>query len=205
MPVLTALEVADDPARWRDAGFAVADDGTCTIGGVAVRLRPIEGKKGIRSWAFDDIGSVEVEGIPTSTSAAPSAGGQHPNGTTSIDHVVVLSPDVDRTVEAFRAVGLDPRRERQTDSYGAPMRQVFFRSGEVIVELVGGREPVGDGPCRFFGIAVTVGDIDATKALLGDELGDPKDAVQPGRRIATLRKTAGLTTAVAFMSPEPRP
>ena len=37
---------------------------------------------------------------------------------------------------------------------------------------------------------------------LGDHLGAIKDAVQPGRRIATLRRSAELTTNVAFMDPE---
>ena len=44
----------------------------------------------------------------------------------------------------------------------------------------------------------------STAAALGDRLGEAKDAVQPGRRIATLRRSAGCTTAIAFMSPPPR-
>jgi hypothetical protein len=50
---------------------------------------------------------------------------------------------------------------------------------------------------------VTVADLDALAARLGDHLGRIKDAVQPGRRIATLSGAAGLGEAVAFMSPEP--
>jgi hypothetical protein len=45
-----------------------------------------------------------------------------------------------------------------------------------------------------------VSDLDATARLLGNHLGDVKDAVQPGRRIASLRKEAGLALPVAFMS-----
>jgi hypothetical protein len=48
-----------------------------------------------------------------------------------------------------------------------------------------------------------VADLDATAALLGDLLGAPKVAVQPGRRIATVRADAGLGVPVAFMSGEP--
>jgi hypothetical protein len=51
---------------------------------------------------------------------------------------------------------------------------------------------------------VVVADLDALASRLGDLLGAIRDAVQPGRRIATLRETAGLGQAVAFMSPEPR-
>jgi hypothetical protein len=46
-----------------------------------------------------------------------------------------------------------------------------------------------------------VPDIAATAAALGHLLGAPRDAVQPGRRIATLRREAGLGPAVAFMTP----
>jgi hypothetical protein len=46
-----------------------------------------------------------------------------------------------------------------------------------------------------------VADLEHTASTLADLLGEPRAAVQPGRRIATLRKEAGLGPAVAFMSP----
>ncbi len=47
-------------------------------------------------------------------------------------------------------------------------------------------------------------DLDALAAQLGPERLRPiKQAVQPGRRIATLDRAAGLKTNVAFMTPEP--
>ena len=52
-------------------------------------------------------------------------------------------------------------------------------------------------------LTVTVADIDALAERLGDELSEIRPAVQPGRRIATLRPSAGISTAVAFMDPEP--
>ena len=48
-------------------------------------------------------------------------------------------------------------------------------------------------------------DLDATAEWLGDRVGTPKDAVQPGRRIATLRhRDLGLGLPVAIMTPHPR-
>jgi hypothetical protein len=44
-------------------------------------------------------------------------------------------------------------------------------------------------------------DLDATAAVLGERLGAVRDAVQPGRRIATVRREAGLGTPLAFMTP----
>ena len=165
-----------------------------------------EGRKGVTGWALDGAAEVDViDGLPTGVPAQdPPSPWAHPNGSTLIDHIVVASPDINRTRDALEEAGFEARRVRDTESYGSAMQQVFFRAGEVIVELVGPPEPDAaraDRPAGFFGLAVSVRDLDATKALLGDKLGEPKDAVQPGRRIATLRnKELGITTAIAFMS-----
>jgi hypothetical protein len=47
---------------------------------------------------------------------------------------------------------------------------------------------------------VTVEDLDALAGRLGERLGEIHPAVQSGRRIATLRKAAGLSPKVAFMT-----
>jgi hypothetical protein len=112
-----------------------------------------------------------------------------------------MSPDPDRTIRALAVHGIEPRRQRQTDQYGPPFTQTFFRLGRPILELIGPAVPAGTEPARFYGVAFTVEDLDATSALLGDRLGRRKDAVQPGRRIATLRREAGAGIPLAFMSP----
>ena len=203
MPTLVELTVADEPDTWREAGFAVDDEGQCVIGHVRLWLRPSDGAKGVVGWALDGVPEVDtIDGLPTTVpSQDPPDAWDHPNGSTLIDHVVLASPDLPRTRDALEAAGFDVRRVRDTESYGSAMQQVFFRAGEVILELVGPPEPNGDRPAGFFGLAVNVRDIDETKSLLGDRLGEPKDAVQPGRRIATLRgRDLGITTAIAFMS-----
>ena len=204
-PRLVALAVADEPAAWQDAGFAVDDGGRCWLGDVALVLTPGTGK-GVRAWAVEGIDG-PVDGLPAidlPPVEPADAALLHPNGTTAIDHVVVMTPDVDRTVAALEAAGLEARRVREAASGGRPIRQVFFRLGQPVLEVVGPPEPSGDGPARFFGLALTVADLDATATALGEHLGEVTDAVQPGRRIATLRRSAGCTTALAFMSPPPR-
>jgi hypothetical protein len=46
--------------------------------------------------------------------------------------------------------------------------------------------------------------MDATAAYLGDKLGERRPAVQEGRMIATLRRDAGSTVPLAFMTVPPR-
>jgi hypothetical protein len=182
----------------------VDDAGRCRLGDVTVTLAPGTGT-GVTAWSLDGAEGA-LDGLPSldlPPDAPIDAAGLHPNGTTGIDHVVVMTPDLDRTVGALGAAGLEARRVRDADAGGRPIRQVFFRLGEPVLEVVGPPEPSGDGPARFFGLALTVVDLDVTAAALGDRLGEARDAVQPGRRIATLRRSAGCTTALAFMSPKP--
>ncbi len=60
-----------------------------------------------------------------------------------------------------------------------------------------------DRPARFWGLALRVEDLDETVRLLGDRVGEIRPAVQRGRRIASLCRTAGLTVPLAFMSATP--
>lgn len=204
--------VGDPRDAWETAGFAVDDDGTCRIGTVRVRLVGRDAGKRILGWSLRDapparLADGSLDGLPTTGSDAPPAEpATHPNGATRIDHVVLLSPDLSRTSAALEAIGVEPRGERDTDTYGAPMRQVFFRLGEVILELVGQPGTTGEGDPGFFGLAITVSDLDAAGALLGGHLGTAKNAVQEGRRIATLRhREVGMSVATALMSPGARP
>jgi hypothetical protein len=195
--------VADEPDSWREAGFTVDDDATCRVGHVRIRLVGRDRGKRIIGWSLRGLPTgAELDGLATTPSDDdPCDPAEHPNGAVLIDHIVLLTPDQARTVAAFEAVGLAPRRTRETDQYGPPFLQTFFRAGEVILELIGPAEPTGTDPSTFFGLAYTVADLDATQRLLAAHLGRVKDAVQPGRRIATLRhKEIDMSVATAFMS-----
>ena len=208
-PELDELVVADPPEAWEAAGFAVDADGTCRIGSVRVRLAGREAGKRIVGWSLRGVpdGTTDVDGLPTTPSDRPApAPAEHPNGATSLDHVVVLTPDTERTVRTLGSLGVELRRTREVpaEQYGFEACQSFFRVGEPILELLGPLTPSGDGPAGFFGLAWTVSDLDALAQQLGPALGRVKDAVQPGRKIATLRhKDVGMSVATAFMTPEP--
>ncbi len=193
MPILEELEIADEPADWRALGFEV-EDGACQVSTVRLRLVGKGPRRGILDWTLGD-------GEPAAAAAPP-----HPNGVARIDHVVLLSPELDRTVDELRSQGFDLRRVREGETPGGSTRQAFFRLGEPILEVVQAPEGTSvardpDGPARLWGLAFRVDDMAATASALGALLGTPRDAVQPGREIATLRPEAGLGPAIAFMTP----
>jgi len=203
------LAVADQPERWTAASFAVHDS-CCQLGSVRLRFAGPrqEAGAGILGWSLRGIASVELDGLPTtrSQSPPPPPPGAHPNGAVAVDHVVVMSPALDRTVAALRAAGLDLRRVREQPTPAGAPRQAFFRLGEEILEVV--QEPDAvlerdggpDRPARLWGLALRVQDLDRTLAVLAPNVSPARPAVQPGRRIATVRRSAGLAVPVALMS-----
>jgi hypothetical protein len=200
------LDVADPADAWAQAGFSVDSDAVCRIGGVGIKLVGRDRGTGIVGWSLRGLPSDgsfdDIDGVATTRSdAVAAAAAEHPNGVTAIDHVVLLSPDLDRTVASLSAVGLDPRRERDGELGGRPIRQIFFRLGEVILEVVGSPQSTGDGPSTLWGITYNVADIDATASFFGDRTAPVKDAVQPGRRITTLRHHEfGMSVRTAMIS-----
>ena len=191
MPSIDELEIADEPGAWSAAGFHVVD-GACRVSRVTLRLAGKGPRRGIVDWTLGD-------------DVAADPAGPHPNGAVRVDHVVMLAPDLDRTVAELESQGFDLRRRREGATPGGSTRQAFFRAGEPILEVVQApegtsvaRDPAG--PARLWGLAFGVEDMDHTARELGELLGTPRAAVQPGRRIATLRPEAGLGPAIAFMS-----
>lgn len=202
------LLVADLPEAWVAAGFTVDSDAVCRVGTVRIRLVGVEEGRGIVGWSLRGLpaDANEIDGIPTTSSETPfPAPAHHANGVTGIDHVVLLSPHLVRTVAALGGIGLQPRRERDGELGGSPMRQVFYRLGGVILEVVGSPDTAAEGPSSLWGITHTVADIDASADLLGEFASPVKDAVQPGRRITTLRnREVGISVRTALISPPVR-
>lgn len=200
------LEVADPADAWTRAGFSVDSDAVCRVGGVRIRLAGRRRGTGIVGWSLRGLppdGSLDdLDGVPTTRSGVVTAlPATHANGVTAIDHVVLLSPDLVRTVESMAAVGVEPRRERDGELGGRPIRQIFFRFGEVVIEAVGSPDTANEGPSTLWGITFVVADIDATASFFGDHTAPVKDAVQPGRRITTIRHQAlGISVRTAMIS-----
>ena len=191
------LVLADPPEAWEALGFRVDGD-RCRIGAVSLRLAGSERGRGIVEWSLRGASTTELAGLPTRLADSEGPGAppdrvEHPNGALQLDHVVVASGEFDGTVATLEAAGLPLPRIRDD----GPRRMAFFRLGEVILELVQGKEGT---PPEFWGLEAVVSDLDRLASQLGERLGPVHDAVQPGRRIASLRDAGEVSPALAFMS-----
>jgi hypothetical protein len=204
MAAARELVIADDRAAWSALGFAPGQDGAFTLGGLGVRLAGRAAGRGVVAVGVEGLAAERPDGLPvvalddastaadapTPRDASVPPSSAHPNGALAIDHLVAFSDDVDRTAGALAAAGGDVRRRGGPPELPAPM--AFGRFGELIVEVA-----QAGGAVRFWGLTVTVADLDA---LAGPLLSAVRPAVQQGRRIATVRREAGLSVALAFMS-----
>jgi hypothetical protein len=210
-PTIDELTVADAPAAWSALGFELDGD-TCVVGSVRIRLAGPDAGRGLTGWSLREVEGTELDGLATARSDRPPPDERpaHPNGVAALDHVVAITPALERTVAALQGAGLDLRRIREEPTPAGAPRQAFFRLGPTILEVV--QEPAeaierGGGdrrPAFFWGLAFIAPDLEATVAGLGDRVSEIRPAVQPGRRIATLRRSAGLALPVALITPPAR-
>jgi hypothetical protein len=171
------IVLGDPPEAWEALGFEVGE-GIVVLGEERLQLTGRGG--GILEVTAPGLTTDHPDDLPLR--AAEGASGDpspHPNGAFAVDHVVALTGSLDRTVAALQAAGLDLRRRDE--------RMAFLRLGSYILEVV-----ERDDPPRFWGLVVVVDDPGAVPGA-----GPAKNAVQPGRRIATVK---GLGTALAVMS-----
>lgn len=198
-PELAELVIADLPDAWRELGFEVDEQDHLDIGGVRIRVGG--GGSGITAWSLMRVNAMgSIDGLPSPVPRVlyPPPFKTHPNGATGIDHIVILSSSLDRTAAALERAGVELKRTQESERG----RMGFRRLGPAVLEVVE-RDDLESDQARFWGLAVVVISLEEIAERLGDRLGPIKDAVQPGRRIATLRADAGLSVPLAFMSPEP--
>ncbi len=222
-PKVEWLTVAGEVDIWRSLGLVATADGMIPLVGTSIRIVPTrssdsdsdsDSDAGIVGWALSGVPSaggaggtgagdarpLALDGLLTEVVDPPTpAYADHPLGASGLDHVVVLTSDLERTSGAIaEATGCELKRIREVGE----MRQGFHRIGRggLIVELVE-RPDVPAGPAQFWGLVLIVDDIDAACDLIGpDRISPPKVAVQPGRRIATVRVDVGLGLPVALMT-----
>jgi hypothetical protein len=199
---LVGIELGGSLEPWQAVGLSFDATATALVGTVGVTVR-IDEPPGIRRLVVagsPDPGVLDVDGVAVAHDDArePHGSTGHALQPTVIDHVVMMTSSLDRSIdEVTSKLGVDLRRVREA----GPVRQAFFRLGEVILEVVQSPQMVGD-VAALWGLVFTVADLDAEVERLGPAaVSIPKDAVQPGRRIATIRAELGCGPAVALMSP----
>lgn len=202
-PALTGIELGADREAWAGAGFTV-DGSRLEVGGVAIELTRDE--VGVAGLSFDWLpdGVDLIDGVPV-TVAEPGGEGSHDNGAVQIDQVVVATPDFERTAAALADAGMPLKREitRTLSEDGeGEVRQGFVRAGGAVIELVNTRS-VPDGPAHVWGLGFVSERFDEAVAELEGVIGSPRDAFQPGRRIATFSRDARLGLPVVLLDPEP--
>jgi hypothetical protein len=195
--MLTTLTVGGPVQPWIDFGLPVDARSEVVVAGLRLIIDP-DRPPGLVAWAGEGVLVSDIDGIPTGMRDAP--GDDTPGSLLSVmawDHVVVMTNDLERTCAAIEACTHAPlKRIREA----GPIRQGFHRWGRTIIEVVESSQ-VTAGSAALWGLVWTVADLDAEVERLGpDRISPPKAAVQPGRRIATVRASAGLGVPVALMS-----
>jgi hypothetical protein len=201
---ISELVIGGSRANWAQVGINFSQDGVFAIGELVLRIDESL-SPGLHSWAFCNIDSTvsSIDGIPTTevlvnTRSAEIDSREFVLQSLGIDHVVVNTPDLERTSRALHeATGAELKRIRDA---GNGMRQGFHRLGDVIVEIVSAPS-ISAGNATLWGFVLNVADVNEVAAYLGpDVLSPPKPAVQKNRLIATFRGAVGLGVPVALMS-----
>ena len=198
------LVIGGPRANWAQVGINFSHEGVFAIGEIALRLDETL-PPGMHSWALSNINStvVSIDGISTTGNVANDRI-EHNDAQgfvltpLGIDHVVVNTPDLERTSLALHeATGAELKRIRDA---GNGVRQGFHRLGDVIIEIVSAPS-MPPGNASLWGFVLNVADVHEVAAYLGpDVLSPPKPAVQKNRLIATFRGAVGLGVPVALMS-----
>jgi hypothetical protein len=196
--LVAELVVQSAVEPWQRLGLQV-HDGVAVVGSIALRFEPGDG--GVVSWGLCVEHGVppHIDGLATHPAEPPSAAaGEHPLGIDGWDHLVVMTSSLERTCGAIEAAtGAPLKRIREAGA----VRQGFHRMGELVIEVVETAQ-VTSATASFWGFVWNVRDLDDACRRLGPDLVTaPKGAVQPGRRIATVRSAAGVGVPLALMTP----
>ena len=192
---LTAVKCSDN--SWNGAGFK-AVNGVVALSDIDVLF--VKGTGGLIEWGWDKLpeGMTSICGVPAFRYEDKNTIQKQPNGVLSVDHIVLHSNDAEYVKNEFAKLNMTPRAQR--DDIYPGITQIFYRPEKgVVIEVVVNK----DFPKTFlWGMTLVVEDIDIAKQLLKDNSSNPKKAIQPGRRILTVRGAQlNIETNMAMMTP----
>jgi methylmalonyl-CoA epimerase len=155
---------------------------------------PVSATNGVRMFF------IEHRSPPDALPMAPvtSEGGAH---VTRMDHAVILSPDLESAKKYWGDV-LGARLALDRTFPERNTRILFFRLGDVTVEISGGAQQTEEGigkPDRLWGVAWGVEHLAAAVVRLreaGIDVSDPRTGAKPGTIVATVKgpHTHGVAT-----------
>ena len=193
------LFIGGAPSPWGLAGLSPQGSpvGSLASTSNATLVWPSEElPSGALEIAFDGVQSgADLDGIECAEFISTPDGLE--SSDSLIDHVVVMTNNLERTCEAVTEVtGCPLKRLREVGE----IRQGFHRVGEggVILEVV---ERADVSRTSLWGLVIATPSFDDLVQAAGDLVSEPTDAVQPGRRISTVKTKAGLGIPVALMTP----
>ena len=203
------------PSNWAALGFEVGGR-RCQIGAVRLRFTGTQPGAGIVALvAARRCRARSSTGCRPAISTAPAAGacaGASQRRARDRPRRRGLAGSAIAASQTLQAAGLDLRRVREEPTPAGraapgvlPPRARDPRAGPgaraASIERAGGPER----PARFWGLALLVEDLDARRASCSRRTSARcAPAVQPGRRIATVRRSAGLAVPLALMSRDER-
>ncbi len=163
---------------------------------------PVKASQGVRIFFIEHRSPHEA--LPIATVAAPGEG-----FVKRLDHVVVLSADMEASRHLWvYVIGVRLAMDRTFPERNT--RILFFRPGDVTIEISGGAQQTEEGfgkPDRLWGIAWGVDNVEAACARLRDagvETSGPRPGIKPGTLVATVKgaRTHGVPTLLIEHTPE---
>jgi methylmalonyl-CoA epimerase len=163
---------------------------------------PVKASHGVRIFFIQHRSPPEALPI----AAVTAGGGAHVK---RMDHAVVLSPDVEASKKLWGdALGARLALDRTFPERNT--RILFFRLGDITVEISGGGQQTEEGigkPDRLWGLAWGVDNLGATVSRLRAariDISDPRTGVKPGTLVATAKgaHTHGVATLLIEHTPQ---
>ena len=212
MPTIEELTLADDPQRWSQVGFAVGD-GCCVLGEVRLRFVEATDAPGIAGLGAARRRERRAGRAADDPARPAPAGGRRGS--------VGRAPQRRGRDRPPRRDVARPRSQRRGAAGRRPATAAHPRAADPGGRPAPGVLPPRRGDPRGASRRRTTssgagGETRGSSALLGSRAahagsgshrraargarGTIRPAVQPGRRIATLRRSAGLAVPLAFIS-----
>jgi len=153
------------------------------------------------------LSTIATHGVPIALverteapAAAPLLKSSEAAAVSSLDHVVVRTPNPERAVALYAGrLGLDLRLDRSNPEWGS--RLLFFRCGDLVVEIAHDlKNGVSDAPDQLWGLSWRAPDIAKANGRLkaaGVEVSEPRNGRRPGTQVFSVQShTANVPTIV---------